>query len=254
MQLEAVTQVAHDVPWMSPKQGAIIYGHIRESRPDLVLELGTARGASAAYMAAALEENGRGKLVTVDRDGAGYEPSRFLEDIGLAAWVDFVVRPDSSYDWFLKEQIEAQSDPSGNCEPLYDFCYLDGAHNWTIDGLAVFLVEKLLRPQGWLLLDDLEWSYASSPSTASEPFALSQSERREPHMRAVFDLLVRQHPSFALCRVQDGNWGWAQKAPERPRRYGVTTSRSLGGALASSSWKLARWGSTLARDTRRRST
>ena len=32
--------------------------------------------------------------------------------------------------------------------PVYDFCYLDGAHDFTIDGMAVYLVEKLLRPAG----------------------------------------------------------------------------------------------------------
>ncbi len=167
--------------------------------------------------------------------------------------MDVIVRPDSSYNWFLKEQIDRHSDRAGNCEPIYDFCYLDGAHNWTVDGLAALLVEKLLKPEGWLLLDDLEWSYASSPSGASEPFPMSPSERREPHMRAVFDLLVRQHPSFTQFRVENGNWGWAQKSPLRPRRYEVTASRSVGGALASGGWKAARLGSTLVRGIARRS-
>jgi predicted O-methyltransferase YrrM len=252
MELSTVTELVRGVPWMSPDQGAIVYRHIRETAPDLVLELGTANGASAAYMAAALDANGSGRLVTVDRADAGYQPARLLEDIGLRKWVDVVVRPDSSYNWFLKEQIDQQSDAAGNCEPIYDFCYLDGAHNWTIDGLAALLVEKLLKPEGWLLLDDLEWSYASSPSAASEPFAMSSSERRQPHMRAVFDLLVRQHPSFTEFRVENGNWGWAQKSPGRPRRYDVRTSKSLAGILASIGWKLARIGSTLMRSSRRR--
>jgi len=254
MELSMVTELVRGVPWMSPEQGAIVYRHIRETGPELVLELGTAHGASAAYMAAALHANGAGKLVTVDREDAGYEPERLLEDNGLGEWVDVVVRPDSSYNWFLKEQIDRQSDSDGNCEPIYDFCYLDGAHNWTVDGLAALLVEKLLKPEGWLLLDDLEWSYASSPSGASEPFPMSSSERRQPHMRAVFELLVRQHPNFTLCRIENGNWGWAQKSPGRPRRYEVTTSKSVAGALALTGWKLARFGSTVARRSGRRRT
>jgi predicted O-methyltransferase YrrM len=217
-----------------------------------VLELGTAHGASAAYVAAALQENGKGRLVTVDRAGAGYEPRALLAELGLLDYVDLVVREDSSYDWYLKEQIEQRSDADGNCDPVFDFCYLDGAHNWTIDGLAVFLVEKLLRPGAWLLLDDLEWSYGSSPSGAPEPFPLSEPERREAHMRAVFDLLVRQHPSFTQFRVEDGNWGWAQKAPGESRKYEVTTSRTVGGTLASAGWKLARWGMTLVGGRRHR--
>jgi predicted O-methyltransferase YrrM len=247
MELATVTELTRGIPWMSAEQGAIVYRHIRETAPELVLELGTAHGTSAAYMAAALHANGSGRLVTVDREGAGYEPGRLFDEIGLRTWVDVVVCSGSSYDWFLKEQIDRRSDSAGNCEPLYDFCYLDGAHNWTIDGLAVFLVEKLLKPEGWLLLDDLEWSYASSPSGASEPFPMSSEERREPQMRAVFDLLVRQHASFTQFRVENGNWGWAQKSAGRPRRYEVTASKSLAGILASGGWKLARLGSTLVR-------
>ena len=73
------------------------------------------------------------------------------------------MREFSSYTWWLKEQVQARSDRAGNVEPLYDFVYLDGAKNWTIDGLAVVLVEKLLRPGGWLLMDDLDWTYAQDP-------------------------------------------------------------------------------------------
>src|SRR5205085_1807308 len=67
------------------------------------------------------------------------------------------------YTWWLKEQVAARSDRDGNCEPRFDFVYLDGAKNWTIDGLAVVLIEKLLRPGGWLLMDDLDWTYADDP-------------------------------------------------------------------------------------------
>lgn len=240
MELAAVTDRVRDVPWMSPEQGAEIYRHIREKAPDRVLELGTANGASAAYMAAALEENGKGHLVTCDRSAAGFEPRPLLSELGLDNLITFVRRDDSSYNWYLKELVEEQSDSAGNCEPIFDFCYLDGAHNWTIDGFAVVLVEKLLKPGSWLLLDDLEWSNASSPSGAGPPFPLSKSELQAPHMRAVFDLIVRQHPSFTQFKVQDANWGWAQKNPDAPRRYEVTATRSIAGLFAIAGWKLAR--------------
>lgn len=238
--LERVQEGVQGIPWMSPHQGSIVYRHVRETRPDLILELGSGHGVSAAYIAAALEENGTGRLVTVSELHPDFAPEKLLRTIGLVDWVDVVARDDSSYTWYLKEQVAARSDASGNCQPMYDFCYLDGAHNWTIDGLAFFLVEKLLKTGGWLLLDDLEWSYASSPSGAPEPFRLSDAERREPHMLAVFDLLVRQHPDFTEFVVEDGNWGWAHKAPTAPRRYEVRTSRTIPGMAASGAWKLAR--------------
>jgi hypothetical protein len=100
--------------------------------------------------------------------------------------------------------------------------YIDGAHNWTIDGFAFFLVEKLLRPGGWLLLDDLAWSYGDSgssfgPGQGPDALGLSAAERALPHMRLVFDRLVAQHPGFSNLRIEDEDWGWAQKDPDGRR-------------------------------------
>ena len=222
---------------MSPEQGRIVYDHVRAQRPTEVLELGTAHGVGAAYLAGALADNGAGRLTTVDFEGAVYDPppEAVLARAGVADRVS-VVREFSSYTWWLKERVRERSDRAGNVEPLYDFVYLDGAKNWTIDGLAVVLVEKLLRPGGWLLLDDLEWTYAQDPGRAATDGIvhreLSEPERTEPHLRAVFELIVAQHPSFTELRVQDEWWGWARKAPGEPRRYTLETSRPLGALVA----------------------
>ena len=34
---------------------------------------------------------------------------------------------------------------SNICQPIYDFCFIDGSKNWTIDSSAFFLVDKLLK-------------------------------------------------------------------------------------------------------------
>ena len=238
---------------MSPEQGRIVYDHVRATRPAAVLELGTAHGVGAAYLAAGLHDNGTGRLTTVDHAGAAYvpPPEEVLRRAGLADLVD-VEREFSSYTWWLKELVRARSDADGNCEPRFDFVYLDGAKNWTIDGLAVVLVEKLLRPGGWLLMDDLDWTYAQDPAReATDGIVhreLTDPERTEPHLRAVFDLIVAQHPSFTELRVQDEWWGWARKAPGEPRRYSVETSRPLPALAAGAARKVLR----RARNARRR--
>jgi predicted O-methyltransferase YrrM len=232
MRFEEVTRRLGDVPGMPPDQGRVVYDHLRETRPAEVLELGTAHGRSAAYMAAALEANGNGQLTTVDHVAASYEPTpaTTLERVGLAHRVSVVGIDASSYTWWLKERIEERSDAHGNCEPIYDFCYLDGSHDWTVDGLAALLVEKLLRPGGWLLLDDLDWTFEGNETREHSEgirYRLSRDERTQPHIRAVFDLLLRQHPSFTEFRDQDLDWGWAKKAPGQPRRYELVTVRPL---------------------------
>src|SRR3954451_23916058 len=107
---------------MSPEQGRIVYDHVRATRPAEVLELGTAHGVGAAYLAAALEDNGAGRLTTVDFDGAAYDPAPevVLARAGVAGGVR-VLRVSSSYTWWLREQVRPPSDVAANVEPLYDF-------------------------------------------------------------------------------------------------------------------------------------
>jgi predicted O-methyltransferase YrrM len=237
VRFEDVAARVEGIPFMTPVLGRRVYDHIRTTGAQDVLELGTAHGVSAAYMAAALEANGQGQLTTVDHAGASYDPAPedVLARAGLAHRVR-IVREHSSYNWFLKQQVERASDAAGNTTPRFDFCYLDGAKNFNVDGLAVVLIEKLLRPGGWLLMDDLEWTYEDNrwilPSGDGRPLGpLSGSERTEPHLRAVFELIVKQHPSFARFRREDEWYGWAQKMPGAPRRYEVASSRPLSAVL-----------------------
>ncbi len=238
MQFEAVAASVEGTPFMTPALGRRVYDHIRGSRPEQALELGTAHGVSAAYIAAALEANGHGHLTTVDHAGADYHPAPedILDRAGLGHRVT-IIREHSSYNWFLKQQIERGSDSAGNCSPRYDFCYLDGSKNWNIDGLAVVLIEKLLRPNGWLLMDDLEWTYQDNPwiepHDDGRPLGpMSESERNEPHLLAVFELIVKQYPSFTRLIREDEWYGWAQKGTRSDRRYELATSRPVGALVA----------------------
>ncbi len=250
MRFEAVRDAVAGIPWMSTDQGRRLYDHVRDSGARDALDLGTAHGVSAAYVAAAIEENGGGTVTSVAwrAERLDPRPADVLKRAGLRGLVELVEVDDSSYDWYLRGLVAARSDGDGNCEPIYDLCYLDGAHDFTIDGLAVVLVEKLLRPGGWLLLDDLDWTYERwltewLPEGIPDPrgaYPLSAAERTEPGIRDVFDLIVRQHPSFTEFREEDGRWAWARKAPGEPRRYRLETSRSLGAIVLARIRRLAR--------------
>ena len=181
------------------------------------LELGFAHGVSSCYVAAALDEMGQGHLTSVDLL-AGLEwqhPSieELLAKAGLARYVT-VAREQTTYTWFLKKAIEANS-AGANCEPIWDFCFIDGPKNWTIDGCAFFLVDKLLRQNGWLLFDDLRWTYETFDlSDEMNGILITQmgdDERTTPQIELVFRLLVMQHPDYGNFLIQDDWWGWAQK-------------------------------------------
>ncbi len=188
---DGVAAAVAGVPFMSPEQGRVVYDHVRATRPAEVLELGTAHGVGAAYMAAALRRQRRraaGHRRLRRARATTPRPEQVLARAGVADRVE-VVREFSSYTWWLKEQVQARSDAHGNCEPRFDFVYLDGAKNWTVDGLAVVLVEKLLRPGGWLLMDDLDWTYAQDPGP--------RGDRRDRPSRAV---RARAHRSRTCAR------------------------------------------------------
>src|SRR5215471_165962 len=96
------------VPHTSARRGQVLYEHVKESRPENLLELGTARGGSAVFIAAALEANGAGHLTSVDSLRWTWKDPTPLEVLEKAGLSDLVTldRRFSTYTWFLKAEIE----------------------------------------------------------------------------------------------------------------------------------------------------
>jgi predicted O-methyltransferase YrrM len=210
VELEDLISAIKDIPYMPPRRGREIYAFVREHQPESVLELGFAHGTSSCYIGSALKANGSGVLLTIDHDRARErEPDihTLLDRTGLCDWVQPLYTP-TSYTWELMRLIE--DTPVG--EWRFDFAFIDGAHTWFVDGFAFYLVDRLLKPGGWILFDDLNWTYAISPTLRDTDFvkALPEEERYTPQIGKVFDLLVRPHPQYDHFRV-DKSWGWAQK-------------------------------------------
>lgn len=216
MKFEAVKDLLVGVPYLNVDEGWTLYRHVLENKPRAILELGHAHGVSTLYMAAALDELGHGVIDTVDLETAQDRApnlENLLERSGLGPYVR-IHREKNSYTWFLKNKIQERTQ-NGDCAPLYDFCFFDGAKNWTIDGLAFFLADKLLHDDGWVLFDDLTWSYGKVPGRASSDGvtlrSLSDAEIHEPHVEHIYRLLVCQHPDYSNFRVENSWWAWAQK-------------------------------------------
>ncbi len=225
MQLETVQRQIEGVPFIMPELARDIYDFVLKTKPRQCLELGFGHGASSCYIAAALEEVGHGHLTTVDLEPAREWQEPAIEDLlertGLAPQVT-IVREHTSYTWFLKRKIAEQT-RNRTCRPLYDFCFLDGAKNWTIDSAAFFLMDKLLLPGGWLLFDDLQWTYSSKKAEGKQKsdgvslHAMGPDELEQPHIELIFQFLVMQHPDYANFRIKDNWWAWAQKTKQGAR-------------------------------------
>jgi predicted O-methyltransferase YrrM len=224
MDLAQLSTVLADIPFTAPERGKVMYDFIRQEQPRSVLELGFAHGVSSCYIGAALRSNGSGHLTTIDLDPTRQKPElramlqpthydpdieSLLKSVELQEWVQ-PIRTPTSYTWELMRMIEET--PEG--EWKFDFAFIDGAHSWFVDGFAFLLVDRLLKPGGWILFDDLDWTFGSSPTLRGTDLVKSMpvEERDTPQIGKVFDLLVRRHPGYGDFRV-DGSWGWAHKSP-----------------------------------------
>lgn len=208
MTVGEVRQRIGDIPFMTTSQAERITNLIRQHELRSVLELGFYHGVSTCYLANAVATLEGGSITCIDKERAKtLEPNVevLLERIGQRENVKVYYEP-TSYLWRLMKFLE--EDPL----PQFDFCYLDGAHNWFVDGFAFLLVDKLLRPGGWIVLDDLNWRYEDSPSfRGSESLASMPKEERETYqLRKVYELLIKRHPDYGNFRDED-NWGYAQK-------------------------------------------
>jgi len=212
MKFEEIDSIVGGVPYIAKRNARYLYDLILKERSTRILELGIAHGTATCYMAAALQELGRGQITAVDRVEAldFFRPTaeEQLRKTGLMSYVN-IVRMQTGYSWFLHDEIARNTNAQNVCQEVYDLCIIDGPKNWTIDGGAFFLVDKLLKSNAWLVFDDYNWTYAQSDKThaATDGIThrlLSQVEREVPHIREVFELLVKQHPHYGNLVLLDG--------------------------------------------------
>lgn len=245
MKFETVHRLINGVPFITDHHAKVLYDFIVKNKPRMCLELGHAHGASTSYIAAALDEVGEsGHLVTVDLlNSKDRDPNieTLLARLNLREYVT-VQREVNSYNWFLKKEIESNTGGAA-CEPKYDFCFIDGAKNWTIDGLAFFLVDKLLNEGGWLLFDDFKWSYTTTGRDETDGVtnrSLGTDELQQAHIEQIFKLLVMQHPNYSEFTVQDDWWAWARKVRSDKAKVSVESSYSSSELLRRGLRKMAR--------------
>lgn len=141
---DEITERFGQVQYMKEAQARVLRDLIVEKDARDVLEVGFYQGKSSAYIAAILEDLGRGSLVTVDRrdpTAGKTNITSLLGQAGLSHRVQ-VIQAHRSFTWELQKLI---ADRAG---PRFDFCYFDGGHTWDDTGFGFTLVNQLLRPGG----------------------------------------------------------------------------------------------------------
>jgi len=197
--------------YMTRQNAEFMKDFISDRNLSSLLEIGFFKGKSTAYFAAILEDLGRGHITTIDKKTAlDHQPNidDVLEMTGLSHRVTRIVA-DRSYTWELSKMLRA-------AEPQqFDFCYFDGGHTWDATGFGFILVDKLLKPGGWIIFDDLDWtiekSLESSPDRGKMYRKYGADERTTPAVRLVFETLVKDFGYRNMREVGEFSWGVAQK-------------------------------------------
>lgn len=119
--------------------GHLMYALIRASRPAVVVEFGTSFGISTIFLAAAVRDNGMGKVITTEFIAEKLVTARQnLTDAGLADLIEFRGG----------DAIQTLAEPLPG--PV-DFLFLDGEKSMYLD--IVKLLEPRMKP-GCLVVSD----------------------------------------------------------------------------------------------------
>ena len=217
---DKVESMFGDVDYMRTDEALLMRDFIVEHEVRDVLEIGFYHGKSSAYFAAILEDLGQGHLVTIDRNTArNREPNidQVLSSLSLEHRVT-PVYAERSYTWELAKMIRATP------RPKFDLCYFDGGHTWDATGFGFLLVDLLLRPGGWIIFDDLEWTIeiaAQSMDRVPRHWRdCSVDEQATPAVKMVFEILVPHLGYGDRHTVNGGQWGIARK-PQSDARPGA---------------------------------
>lgn len=212
-----VVQILGETGHMTPEKGRKVFDFIVDHKLGNILELGFAYGGSTCYLGGAVmtlknqDQNDHKTnygVTSIDLEGSANLKPCAEELIGKLKYDRLVtlIRERTSYTWQLMKMLDQPSPPQ------FDFCFIDGAHSWAVDGFAFLLVDKLLKPGGWLLFDDLNWTYSTSFGLKNSKMVatMSEEERITPQIKKVYELLVKPHPNYGNFIV-DGEWVFAHK-------------------------------------------
>jgi hypothetical protein len=104
-------------------------------------------------------------------------------------------RYNDSYNWALGKLVL-----KGKATPIFDYCFLDGAHTFAVDALNHFLCDRLLRVGGFMDFDDYNWKLRGSsldPALVPEillQYTEEQIDKRQVKM--IVDGLVKTDPRY----------------------------------------------------------
>jgi predicted O-methyltransferase YrrM len=136
-------QLLEDIPIpVSRETGQLLYVLVRSTRARNVIEFGTSFGISTIYLAAALRDNGGGRVITTELLPS--KAARARENLTRAGLIDLVEIREGDARETLAQDLPRS----------LDILLLDGAK--ALYGDVLQCVQRCLRPGSLILADDAQ--------------------------------------------------------------------------------------------------
>jgi cephalosporin hydroxylase len=144
-------------------RAAGLYFLCRKYMPEVVVETGVKYGRSSSFILQALEDNGKGRLYSIDLPNAEYSGKDEVHSDELESGLStgFLVSHRLGSNWDLrigdaKSELPSLLDSVG----MIDFFYHDSMHTYEHMTFEMNLAWSHLRKGGVLTVDDPDWNDA----------------------------------------------------------------------------------------------
>jgi predicted O-methyltransferase YrrM len=178
---------------------ALLDALIRQTRPAVVVEVGTFHGRTARAIARVLEANGNGEIHTVGPfDSHAFLPLFDQWPPELKKLTRFY--PMSSMDFFMEAE---------RLRMRFDIVLVDGNHDYEFALFDIQCAARRMNPRGLIIIDNVSQAgpyYAAVDFLAQWPSWINCGDTRKPDLTRAFDrqranipgtdFMVLQAPSF----------------------------------------------------------
>lgn len=213
------------------KDAAKVLKRVMASAPGPIVaaEVGVGVGATTVEFVRIL--GGAGELHLFDRETQVRNLIADLEALPITDGVTLVPHGNGrklfdSYAWGLATMVR-DLERAGQPVEIFDFVYLDGAHAFHHDAPACAILKRMIKPGGYLVVDDMKWTFNSSPTmnpTRRPEVGESYTDEQlsVAHVGLIVDVLLRPDDEFEeifLSDRKDPNKAVFQRVPADRRRW-----------------------------------
>ena len=173
--------------------------------PLVAAEIGLGIGTTTVHFAQILDESD--ELHLFDRNFVVDELISDLEALPEPPKVKLVNQGNepnryASYSWKLALWFRELRN-AGKSGRVFDFVYLDGAHDFFHDTAATAVLKRMIKPGGYLVFDDMYWTFGASPT-------MNPKKRPETGLDYTPEQLVIPHVELVVDILMRPDRGWEQ--------------------------------------------